>query len=56
MAQDDDVQQTGAQDDTVDTGGAAPAEIEAVLSGEGAAHKEWDGVKMLTGEERYAFR
>ena len=32
MAQDDDVQQTGAQDDTVDTGGAAPAEIEAAMA------------------------
>ena len=32
MTQDDDVQQTGAQDDTVDTGGAAPAEIEAAMA------------------------
>ena len=34
----------------------APAEVEAVLSGEGAALSEWEGVRTLSGEERYAFR
>ena len=34
----------------------APAEVEAVLSGEGAALSEWEGVRTLTGKERYTFR
>ncbi len=34
----------------------APAKVEAILSGNGAARDEWKGVRTLTGEERYAFR
>ena len=30
-------------------------DVEAVLSGEGARRNEWDGVRALTGEERYRF-
>tara|TARA_Y100000817_G_scaffold41862_1_gene28674 strand:+ start:1280 stop:2605 length:1326 start_codon:yes stop_codon:yes gene_type:complete len=33
----------------------APAAVEAILSGQGASLTEWDGVRTLTGEERYAF-
>ncbi len=30
-------------------------DVEAVLSGEGARRNEWEGVRALTGEERYRF-
>jgi 5,5'-dehydrodivanillate O-demethylase len=31
-------------------------DVEAVLSGEGVKRSEWDGVKLLTGAERYGFK
>ena len=44
---------TGGPFKDVQVGSAA---VEGILSGEGAAFEEWEGLRTLTGKERYAFR